>query len=101
MLFTDGDVRFVPGAIEDAIHYALSEDLDHLTLSPELISRGVALKGFVAAFVLVFGVTQRRGGRKTPARRRRLAWGLSTSSNGRLIFGRELTGQSACAPTTT
>jgi len=101
MLFTDGDVRFVPGAIEDAIHYALSEDLDHLTLSPELISRGVALKGFVADFVLVFGVTQRRGGRKTPARRRRLAWGLSTSSNERLIFGRELTGQSACAPTPT
>jgi len=97
MLFTDGDVRFVPGSIEDAIHYALSEDLDHLTLSPELISRGVALKGFV----LVFGVTQRRGGRKTPARRRRLAWGLSTSSNGRLIFVREPTGQSACAPTTT
>ena len=47
------------GALADALHYAVGEDLDHLTLSPELISRGVALKSFVAAFVLVFGVTQR------------------------------------------
>jgi hypothetical protein len=59
LLFTDADVRFEPGCIRDAIDYALNEDLDHLTLSPELISRGVALKSFVAAFVLVFGVTQR------------------------------------------
>ncbi|HVD35333.1 MAG TPA: glycosyltransferase [Rubrobacter sp.] len=59
LLFTDADVRFAPGCIEDAIHYALAEDLDHLTLSPELVSRGVALKSFVAAFVLIFGVTQR------------------------------------------
>jgi Glycosyl transferase family 2 len=59
LLFTDADVRFSPDCIKDAIHYALRENLDHLTLSPELISRGIALKSFVAAFVLVFEVTQR------------------------------------------
>ncbi|WP_166173599.1 glycosyltransferase [Rubrobacter tropicus] len=59
LLFTDADVRFAPGCVGDAVRYALRERLDHLTLSPELISRGVALKSFVAAFVLVFEVTQR------------------------------------------
>jgi glycosyltransferase involved in cell wall biosynthesis len=59
LLFTDAEVRFAPGCIEEAIRYALGENLDHLTLSPELVSRGIALKSFVAAFVLVFGVTQR------------------------------------------
>ena len=102
LLFPDGDVRFVPGSIEDAIHYARPERGPRPSHAlPRAHLAGVALKGFVAAFVLDFGLTQRRGGRKTPARRRRLAWGLSTSSNGRLIFGREPTGQSACAPTTT
>ena len=41
------------------MHYALSENLDHLTLSPELVPRGVVLKSFVAALVLVFEATQR------------------------------------------
>ena len=59
LLFTDADVRFSPGCIEDAVGYALYGRLDHLTLSPEIISRGVALKSFVAAFSLVFEVTQR------------------------------------------
>jgi glycosyltransferase involved in cell wall biosynthesis len=59
LLFTDADVTFAPDCIKDAIHYATSENFDHLTLSPALISRGVALKSFVAAFVLIFEVTQR------------------------------------------
>jgi glycosyl transferase family 2 len=59
LLFTDADVRFSQGCIKHAVGYAVREGLDHLTLSPELISRGVTLKSFVAAFVLVFEVTQR------------------------------------------
>jgi glycosyltransferase involved in cell wall biosynthesis len=59
LLFTDADVRFSPGCLENAVGYARSEGLDHLTLATEIISRGVALRGFVAAFVLVFEVTQR------------------------------------------
>jgi glycosyl transferase family 2 len=59
LLFTDADVRFSASCIGDAIGYAVHEGFDHLTLSPELISHGVALKSFVGAFVLVFKVTQR------------------------------------------
>jgi glycosyltransferase involved in cell wall biosynthesis len=59
LLFTDADVRFAPDCLEGALRYAMSEDLDHLTLAPEIVSRGVALKSFVAAFSLIFEVTQR------------------------------------------
>lgn len=59
LLFTDADVRFSPGCLEDALGYAVREGLDHLTLAPEIVSHGVALKSFVAAFSLVFEVTQR------------------------------------------
>ena len=59
LLFTDGDVRFSAGCVANAVRYALREGFDHLTLAPEIISRGVALKSFVAAFSLVFEVTQR------------------------------------------
>jgi hypothetical protein len=59
LLFTDADVSFSPGCLEDAIGYAVRESLDHLALAPEIVSRGVPLKSFVAAFVFVFEVTQR------------------------------------------
>jgi hypothetical protein len=59
LLFTDADVRFSPDCLELAMRYAEIERLDHLTLAPELLSRGVALKSFVTAFTFVFGVTQR------------------------------------------
>ena len=59
LLFTDADVRFSPDCLELAMRYAEIERLDHLTLAPELLSHGVALKSFVTAFTFVFGVTQR------------------------------------------
>lgn len=59
LLFTDADVHLSPDCIELAVGHAIEQDLDHLTLAPELVSRGAALKSFVAAFVLVFEVTQR------------------------------------------
>ncbi|MDQ5829015.1 MAG: glycosyltransferase [Actinomycetota bacterium] len=59
LLFTDADVRFAPGCLEDAVGYAQGAGFDHLTLATEIISRGIALRSFVAAFVLVFEVTQR------------------------------------------
>ena len=59
LLFTDADVRFAPDCVELAVRYALDEGFDHLALAPELVSRGTALKSFVAAFSLVFEVTQR------------------------------------------
>lgn len=59
LLFTDADVHFSPGCLKDAVGYTLRESFDHLTLAPEIISRGVALKSFVAAFASIFEVTQR------------------------------------------
>lgn len=59
LLFTDADVRFESDCVELAVRHAVNEGLDHLALAPELVSRGTALKSFVAAFVLVFEVTQR------------------------------------------
>jgi glycosyltransferase involved in cell wall biosynthesis len=59
LLFIDADVRFSPGCLEGAVNYAVREGLDHLTLAPEIVSRGVALKSLVAAFAFIFEATQR------------------------------------------
>ena len=54
ILFTDADVIFSPDALRRAISYAGGEGLDHLTLSPLLISRGFLLRAFVAFFAYAF-----------------------------------------------
>ena len=59
LLFIDADIRFSPGCLEGAVRYAVREGLDHLTLAPEIVSPGVALKSLVAAFALIFEATQR------------------------------------------
>src|SRR5918997_746030 len=59
LLFTDADVIFSPECSEKALGYASSNGLDHLTLPPEIVCRGVLLRSFVAAFTLVFEMTQR------------------------------------------
>jgi cellulose synthase/poly-beta-1,6-N-acetylglucosamine synthase-like glycosyltransferase len=59
LLFTDADVRFSPTCLERAVRHATGERLDHLTLTPEIVCRGILLRGFVAVFALVFEITQR------------------------------------------
>ncbi|HJQ29558.1 MAG TPA: glycosyltransferase family A protein, partial [Rubrobacter sp.] len=59
LLFTDADVRFSPNCFEYAMNYATGKGLHHLTLPPEILSRGSLLRGFVAAFTLIFTVAQR------------------------------------------
>jgi hypothetical protein len=59
LLFTDADVRFSPLCLACAVDYATRKGLHHLTLSPEILAGGVLLKGFVAAFTLIFTMTQR------------------------------------------
>jgi hypothetical protein len=54
LLFTDADVVFAPGALRQALAYATAEGLDHLTLAPRLVARGVALRAFVAFFGYAF-----------------------------------------------
>lgn len=59
LLFTDADVRFAPTCLEKSVSYAIEEELDHLTLPPEIVCRGVLLRSFVAAFTIIFEITQR------------------------------------------
>jgi glycosyltransferase involved in cell wall biosynthesis len=59
LLFTDADVVFSADCAARAARYAIDNGLDHLTLPPEIVCRGVLLRSFVAAFTLVFEMTQR------------------------------------------
>jgi glycosyltransferase involved in cell wall biosynthesis len=59
LLFTDADVRFSSLCFEYATNYAFSIELHHLTLPPEILSRGLLLRAFVATFTLIFMVTHR------------------------------------------
>lgn len=54
LLFTDADVVFAPGALRRAVSYAIAQRLDHLTLAPRLIARGVLLRAFVSFFAYSF-----------------------------------------------
>jgi glycosyltransferase involved in cell wall biosynthesis len=57
LLFTDADVRFAPKCFRKALEYAAGNGLDHLTLAPEILSRGTLLGSFIAAFELIFVMT--------------------------------------------
>jgi glycosyltransferase involved in cell wall biosynthesis len=59
LLFTDADVNFSENCADRAVRYATGKGLDHLTLPPEILCRSVLLRSFVAAFTLVFEMTQR------------------------------------------
>jgi hypothetical protein len=59
LLFTDADVIFSADCSEKALRYATTKGLDHLTLPPKVVCRSVLLRSFVAAFTLVFEITQR------------------------------------------
>jgi glycosyltransferase involved in cell wall biosynthesis len=54
LLFTDADIVFAPGTLRRAVAYAVSEGLDHLTLTPRLVARGLALRAFLAFFAYAF-----------------------------------------------
>jgi glycosyltransferase involved in cell wall biosynthesis len=54
LLFTDADVVSAPDALRRAVAYSVAEGLDHLTLAPRLVARGLALRAFVAFFGYAF-----------------------------------------------
>ncbi len=54
LLFTDADIVFARGALRRAVGYAVAEALDHLTLAPRLVARGLALRAFLAFFAYAF-----------------------------------------------
>ena len=50
LLFTDADVHFAPDAVARAVSYAESEGLDHLTIAPHFVAKGVWLQALLAFF---------------------------------------------------
>jgi cellulose synthase/poly-beta-1,6-N-acetylglucosamine synthase-like glycosyltransferase len=54
LLFTDADIVFGQNALRRAVGYATAEALDHLTLAPRLVARGILLRAFVAFFGYAF-----------------------------------------------
>jgi hypothetical protein len=53
LLFTDADVRFAPECFRKALGYTTRNGAHHLTLAPEILSRGAFLGGFVATFEFI------------------------------------------------
>ncbi|NEW09232.1 glycosyltransferase [Paenibacillus sp. SYP-B3998] len=56
LLFTDADIIFSPTTISDATAYMQENDVQHLTLSPNMIARGALLRGFVHFFLFSFSL---------------------------------------------
>ncbi len=54
LLYTDADVHFKPGTLRQALSYAQSQNLDHLTLLPRVLAPSLLLKGVIRAFGIVF-----------------------------------------------
>ena len=57
ILFTDADIRFQPNAIPKALKYAISQQLDHLTVLPRIVSQNkiVRLLACSATNILISG----------------------------------------------
>ncbi|GEO04072.1 glycosyl transferase [Adhaeribacter aerolatus] len=53
MLFTDADVVYAPEALDKAMHYAQQQQLDYLTILPEIKSRSSVLVGVISTFKIM------------------------------------------------
>ncbi|QIN79158.1 glycosyltransferase [Rubrobacter marinus] len=69
LLFSDADVHLAPGCLARAVACATRDGLDHLTLSPDVLSRGTLLSAFVATFYLIFTLVARPWLAKDPRRK--------------------------------
>ncbi|MBT8340167.1 MAG: glycosyltransferase [Desulfatitalea sp.] len=54
LLFTDADVIQESTALDRAIAYMLENNLDHLTISPNILCRGILLNSLMMAFMINF-----------------------------------------------
>ncbi|HVV54066.1 MAG TPA: glycosyltransferase family 2 protein [Mucilaginibacter sp.] len=53
ILFTDADVVFHPDTLNRALNYAVENQLDHLTVFPEIVSRSALLSSVLATFSMM------------------------------------------------
>ncbi len=59
LLFTDADVVFEKDVLSKAISFSLTNNLDHLTILPEIISSSPILKSVVTTFIIMLTALQR------------------------------------------
>lgn len=56
LLFTDGDVMFGPQVLQRAVHTLLDRNIDHLSLTPGLITGGFCERVLVTSFAFLFTI---------------------------------------------
>lgn len=59
IVFTDADVLYEPNALKNAYLYLQKEQVDHVTIAPNLQATSVWLKSFVSYFLFGFGFFKR------------------------------------------
>lgn len=53
LLFTDADIMFSPDSLKNSVSYSLKHNLDHLTISPDIVHKGFFYGGFISFFLLL------------------------------------------------
>jgi glycosyltransferase involved in cell wall biosynthesis len=66
MLFADADIVFHPDAINKAVGYAVRQQVDHLTMLPELISRSTLLNSVFATLSIMLMIEMKPWDAKNP-----------------------------------
>ncbi|MBP1942027.1 glycosyltransferase [Cytobacillus luteolus] len=59
LLFTDADVIFHPETLSKALYFIQKQNVDHLTISPNLFAKGFWLQAFIAFFLFGFSFFKR------------------------------------------
>jgi len=70
LLFTDADIVMHPSTVRKAVGYLAMNQLDHLTITPEVRMPGILLDVFVGAFTIFFSLYARPWKAKDPKSRR-------------------------------
>lgn len=56
LLFTDADIVYSPNSLKKTLGYALQNNLDHLTIGPDIEYKGFFYGGFISFFAFVVAV---------------------------------------------
>ncbi|MBN1846362.1 MAG: glycosyltransferase [Sedimentisphaerales bacterium] len=69
LLFTDADVEMAPYTLAKAVRYLLENDLDHITLAPEMRAKGRAIDMMIGTFIYYFGQSTKPWRARRPSSR--------------------------------
>jgi glycosyltransferase involved in cell wall biosynthesis len=70
LLFTDADIVMHPSTVRKAVGYLVANQLEHLTITPEVRMAGVLMEMFVGAFTIFFSLYARPWKAKDPKSKR-------------------------------